>query len=751
MTTTPTAPVVSEPRSTPPPPPPSPRRVPGWLIAALVIAPVLLILFIMSGSIIPGSPGTSPLRFLIRGGGAFQFPELLVANTPTGGDMGAHVMLPQILRDSLIPSGRLLGWSDAWYAGFPMMYFYFPLPAIGTILLDIALPYGVAFKLVTVAGLMALPVATYFFVRWFGFSQMVSAVAAVSGGLFVFMESYSIFGANIKSTLAGEFSFSWSFALSLLYLGLVTRNTREDRPWSPWAGILLALTALSHIVTTIVVVFVSIPLLFRRGGPKHVLSSWALGFAISAFWALPLAVRVLEGMTTDMGWSPVRNVIGDAIPGSPLPGELAPMLVLGMVGMAWTLLRRDDVAVLVAMTVLPLLGYFALPLTGRTELYNARLLPYWYFGLFVFAGLALGLAVVEFARRLPQRKQNVVLGSSLVALILFNATALAIHDVPGWVKWNFEGIEGKETYAEYRSLIETIDELPPGRVMWEYNRDHNKYGTPMALMLIPYFSEGHTSMEGLLFESSLTTPFHFLIQSEASESPSRPVRGLPYRGLDIDRAVSHMELFDVQYYVTYTDAAREAAEAEGLVAIAQSPPFVVFGLPSTSAVEVATFETSVYAGELPFLEASVEWWDDVEMMDRWLAESGPESWPRVVEVSERAEVAQPLGATGSVSDVLIDGHRISFSTSAVGVPHMVKVSYFTNWVARGADGPYRASPSTMIVVPTQENVVIEFESGFVENLGLLLTLVALVLLVVAFLLRRSRKKKELRATSPPPG
>jgi hypothetical protein len=711
------------------------------LIAALVIAPVLLILFIMSGSLVPVSAGTSPLRFLIRGAGSLQFPELLVANTPTGGDMGAHVMLPQILRDSMIPSGRLLGWSDAWYAGFPMMYFYFPLPAIGTLLLDIVLPYGVAFKLVTIAGLVALPVAAFFFVRWLGFSRMLSAVAAVSGGMFVFMESYSIFGANIKSTLAGEFSFSWSFALSLLYLGMVARNTREQRPWTPWAGVILALTALSHIVTTMVVVFASIPLLFRRGGPKHVLSSWGLGFALSAFWALPLVVRVLEGMTTDMGWSPVRNVLGDAIPGSPLPGELVPILVLGIVGLAWTLLRRDDVGVLVAMTALPLLGYFLLPLTERTELYNARLLPYWYFGLFVFAGLALGLAIVEFARRLPQRRQNLVLGSALVALILINATALAIHDVPGWVKWNYEGLEGKDeaTYAEYASLIETIDELPPGRVMWEYSRDHNKYGTPMALMLIPYFSEGHTSMEGLLFESSLTTPFHFLIQSEASTSPPRPVRDLPYRGLDIDRAVTHMDLYDVQYYATYTDGAREAAEAAGLVSVAESPPFVIFGLPPTSAVEVATFDTSVYAGDLSFLEASVEWWDDIENLDRWMVESGPESWPRVTDVSQRAQVADPIGGTGRVSDVVIDGHRISFTTSAVGVPHMIKVSYFTNWVADGADGPYRAAPSTMIVVPTQENVVLEFENGVIENLGLLFTAMALVLLVVLFFAWRSRR------------
>src|SRR4026207_1826770 len=33
-------------------------------------------------------------------------------NTPTGGDMGAHVMAPAYLRDNLLPHFQLSGWSD---------------------------------------------------------------------------------------------------------------------------------------------------------------------------------------------------------------------------------------------------------------------------------------------------------------------------------------------------------------------------------------------------------------------------------------------------------------------------------------------------------------------------------------------------------------------------------------------------------------------------------------------------------------
>jgi len=172
-------------------------------------------------------------------------PDLIfTANTPTGGDMGAHVFLPAFLRDNLLTHGRILGWSNDWYAGFPVLYFYFPLPALVTVLLDVFLPYGVAFKLVTVAGLVALPFAAYFLARGMGLARPIALVAGVAGGTFIFMESFTIFGGNTLSTLAGEFSFSWSFALSLVYLGLVIRNVREGRRFSVSAGVVLALTAL---------------------------------------------------------------------------------------------------------------------------------------------------------------------------------------------------------------------------------------------------------------------------------------------------------------------------------------------------------------------------------------------------------------------------------------------------------------------------------------------------------------------------
>ncbi len=714
IVTAPTVPVADE--TTPGPQPAAETAgVPPWVILTLIGVPTVFILLIMSGFL-----------GVIGSGSLFRFPQILVANTPTGGDMGAHVLLPQILRDELLPSGRLFGWSGDWYAGFPALYFYFPIPALITVILDVFIPYGVAFKIVTIMGLVALPVASYAFLRLLAFSRPVAALGAVAGSMFVFMESFSIFGANIKSTLAGEYSFSWSFALSIVYLGLVARDTRLGRRFTPWAGIILALTAMTHIVTTMIVVAVSVVLLFRRNGPRTVISSWLLGFGLSAFWALPLMIRVAQGMTTDMGWDAVRNIVGDANPGSPFPGEFIPILILGAVGLVWTMLRRDDVSVLAWLTLMPLAGYFILPKLGITILYNARLLPYWYFGMYLYAGIALGLAAVEISRRVPMRR-TVLIGTTLGAgLIIFVGSLVAIHDVPGWVKWNFEGYEGKADYPEYRDLMEAIDTLPPGRVMWEANSDMNKYGTPMALMLIPYWSDDHTSMEGLFFESSLTTPFHFINASEVSEAPSNPVRGLTYsHGIDMEAAIAHLALYDVTYYVSYTDAGRDAAREAGLATVGTAPPWTIFALPDSDFVDVATVEPVVWDGEEDFLDASLAWYADLEGLDRWLVETGPDDWDRVSILDGTSASTRPYTSGGDVSNVVVEDHKISFDTTAVGVPHMVKMSYFPNWTAEGADGPYRAAPSVMIVVPTSEHVVIEFSNTSAENLGTALTVIAL--------------------------
>ena len=100
-----------------------------------------------------------------------------------------------------------------------MFTFYITLPFLLIALASLFLPYMVAFKLVTAMGVFLLPVAMWGFGKLFRLPRPFPLLAPVFALGFLFMDSYSIYGGNILSTLAGEFGYSISFALTFVFLG----------------------------------------------------------------------------------------------------------------------------------------------------------------------------------------------------------------------------------------------------------------------------------------------------------------------------------------------------------------------------------------------------------------------------------------------------------------------------------------------------------------------------------------------------
>ena len=160
----------------------------------------------------------------------FYRPNLLFSLTTTaGGDTGAHHYPAIYMIKELLPHFRLTGWAPGWYAGMPMLTFYFPFPFLLIAILNFVLPYELAFKLITALGVFLLPVTAYAYGRLLRIRSPFPQLAAAGAVGFLLMESYSIYGGNILSTLAGEFGFSLSFALVWLFLGTLHRGLERDR------------------------------------------------------------------------------------------------------------------------------------------------------------------------------------------------------------------------------------------------------------------------------------------------------------------------------------------------------------------------------------------------------------------------------------------------------------------------------------------------------------------------------------------
>jgi hypothetical protein len=724
---------------------------------------------------------------VVAGAALFVFaqlsPSLLTLNTtPAGGDMGAHVATPAYLRDHLLHHGRLTGWSQDWYAGTPILIFYFPLPMLGIVLLDLVLPYGVAFKLISVSGLVALPVAAWAFGRLAGMRRPGPACLAAATVPYLFNRGYTIYGGNVPSTLAGEFTFSIGLALCLLFLGVLAKGLQTGR-YRAVAAALLAATGLCHILPAYFAVAGAVVLTLMEPSVRrlrYAIPVGVVGAALSAFWVLPFLARL--DLTTDMGWEKLTTYYKELV-----PANLKWLILLAALGAIVSILNRRRVGTfLTIMAGLSAVGFRFMP-QGR--IWNARLLPFWFLCLFLLVGVLFaeaGRGAAWLVREKPfvgNVAESVAAVVALCAALAFTGFPLQVlpfgHHladgryewmgirstdksfVSGWVQWNYSGYERKPAYPEYHDIIIKMGEIGKrygcGRANWEYESELDQQGTPMSLMLLPYWTKGCIgSMEGVYFESSATTPYHFLMQSELSRRPSRPQRDLPYIDLDVTKGVQHLQLMGVKYYMVFSEDGKAQARAnpdlqlvdtigpwpvnytENNQSVSRDRTWEVYEVNGSATVAPLQYLPAVMTGlgstAKAWQNAGVDFFQDPNRWDVPRAASGPDTWPRVpVRKASAPRRALPPVA---VSNIRITDDRISFDVDRVGVPVLVKTSYFPNWHASGAQGPYRVTPNQMVVVPKSKHVELHFGYTGVDKLGIGLTLLGLAALVL-FVRRRS--------------
>jgi hypothetical protein len=99
----------------------------------------------------------------------------------------------------------------------------------------------------------------------------------------------------------------------------------------------------------------------------------------------------------------------------------------------------------------------------------------------------------------------------------------------------------------------------------------------------------------------------------------------------------------------------------------------------------------------------------------YAASAGPASWPRASSITSMT--TSPALPTIVVSQVKVGLQSISFHVSRVGVPVLVKISYYPRWHATGANGPFRVSPNLMVVVPTAKTVSLNYTTTPALTIG----------------------------------
>jgi hypothetical protein len=163
-------------------------------------------------------------------------------------------------------------------------------------------------------------------------------------------------------------------------------------------------------------------------------------------------------------------------------------------------------------------------------------------------------------------------------------------------------------------------------------------------------------------------------------------------------------------------------------------------------------EKGIGASQSHWLSPSESWYDDPSRWNVFLAQSGPADWPRVP-IGDPSPPKHHV-ATTHVTKVRETDSTVSFHVSKIGTPVLVKVSYFPNWQASGATGPYRVTPNLMVVVPTSHSVVLRYGTSKAQRLGEVLSVIGLIALLVLMvaprLLTRGRHRKAFRTTAATP-
>ncbi len=632
-------------------------------------------------------------------------------------------------------------------------------------------------------------------------SHLVVAVFAVAGAAVI------VLGSPAKPAISGR------NALRIL-AGLVAAV----------AVVFFATGTLSNVAIAVLVAAAAAVVLatfWPRDTVLRTIAIGSVGTLLTAVWSVPLAATLQY--TTDMRYGPITAYGSYMFPWSYLFGVrgalpwqwgAAALITIAVVG--GVLGRRRSTLALVVLTALTGLMFLVWSSVQIAPAWNLRVLPFWYLCVFLLMGVGVAELVrgaAWLARRLRARAlaaadvgeprdvapprpwlttRAVGAGTAIALTVVLAVGALINIDhskdfIPSWVKWNESGYQDlvgqgpglTKAYPEYKHLIDTVGKLPPGRTIVEGGQVLDHYGTPLALMLIPYWTNSRIpTMEGLYYESSATTPYVFMALAtvDGPGNASNPVRGITYKTFaSFSLGVRYLQLLGARYFLAHSSASRKAASADPrlkLVAtipttaqgiapdvwdiyeVADSPtvaplPYqpVVVDAPLSSSERTRCRNELVDAGVKPSDIVrvhdwqdciSVPWFNDPAALDRPLVAGGPSSWQHAQPTPARSLPKLPL-APVTVSSVRQTRTGISFHVSRTGVPILVKTSYFPNWEASGASGPYRATPNFMVVVPTGHDVHLTYGTTGAEWLGRLLTLVGLAgLVALVWWGRRSR-------------
>lgn len=673
---------------------------------------------------------------------------LLLDTTAVGGDTPAHNYLASHLQEQLL-HGRIASWAGGWWCGFPMFQFYFCLPYLLVALGSAVLPFNVAFKIVSVSGILALPSVAYVSARCMRLPRPGPVLLAIAAIPFLFDVTHTMWGVNVYSTLAGMIANSLSFAVMLPALASAFRDADEGR-FRIRTVLLFAALMASHFFTTVIagLTVLILPMLHPRAGIRKAFAALAaegaLAAALMAWWFVPLFATREFAVQFGSNW----DLRVHAPPG-PLLIALATFAAFGAV---LSFLKRDRFVPVMLWMLLVSAFLLAWGFGVSPVFVNVRLWPFVSYALWAIG--AAGVALLAAGRKATELVTIAALAGALVFGVSNPSKA------KGWAQWNYEGLQSKRFWPVFEKLVLPLDKTP-GRLANDLHEDNDLLGSSRVFECVPHLIR-KPILEGGIVGSAVGSLFSYYVQGETSKSCAGFPEIVRPAGFDFTNATRHLELFNVKHFIARGAGTKAAlAESPDWRKLAESHGWELYELTTHEGRYVsipANEPMAVRAAD--FQSAGLEWIYTIRALEQpfvLLAPGQPDDprWGKPLSHTEYLVYlrtlrngqpptipARPIaGGEGLIRDEEVSDRRIRFRTAGIGLPHIVKCGYFPNWKARGAKAVYMATPHFMLVYPEQEEVELYYGYTLPDRMGLGLSALALTTLGVIGGRRLVRRRK----------
>jgi hypothetical protein len=348
----------------------------------------------------------------------------------------------------------------------------------------------------------------------------------------------------------------------------------------------------------------------------------------------------------------------------------------------------------------------------------------------------------------------------------------------------FTGWEGRQTADEVVALTNELVEMGDGIVLTDWTADWSELAGQLWMATFPIATNGRiSSAEGVLYESSASLPFLLTAQqflsSEAIGSMRRVTEAFdPAKGarLAADLGVRFLVLRnrDATAAVIAAGLARSHRRVSGFDIVELTPapfvevlnrfPRVVRNAPQTQ--------------EDGWVDVAMASWlepDRVANTSEFFAMGGPANWPRVTALlppgrplnrlfgaditwtnptspsgtvtAKGTSAVNPtsnatITATSSATITELSRARstkVSFRTNRVGSAVRIRMPWSPRWKVQGGQGPWRAGPNHMVVLPTTERVVLALVTPWWEHVVRIISLLTIATALV-WLIRRARNR-----------